>query len=70
MLALNLQTGSQKRDPEGAWLAIPLLAAAGTMVGLLYPLALGSSSAHDWSTVLRCLAVFVGIYQATTVSPV
>ena len=53
---------------ERTWLAVPLLAAAATVVGLLYPLALREGKAPDGSTVMRCLAVFVGIYQATTVS--
>ena len=68
MLALNLLQVHRRSPAEGVWLAVPLLAAAATVVGLLYPLALGQSSAPDGSTVMRCLAVFVGIYQATTVS--
>lgn len=68
MLALNLLQVHRRDPAEGVWVAVPLLAAAATIVGLLYPLALGKSSAPDGSTVMRCLAVFVGIYQATTVS--
>lgn len=67
VLGLNLLQ-VHRRDPEGVWLAVLLLAAAATAIGLLYPLALGQASAPDVSTVMRCLAVFVGIYQATTVS--
>ena len=68
VLGLNLLQVQRREAVEGAWLAVPLLAAAATVVGLLYPLALGESRAPDGSTVMRCLAVFVGIYQATTVS--
>ena len=68
VLALNLLQVHRRIPVEGVWLAVPLLAAAATVVGLLYPLALGKSSAPDGSMVMRCLAVFVGIYQATTVS--
>ena len=68
VLALNLLQVHRREPGEGTWLAVPLLAAAATVVGLLYPVALGHSSAPDGSTVMRCLAVFVGIYQATTVS--
>ena len=68
VLGLNLLQ-VHRRDPEGVWLAVLLLAAGAMVIGLLYPLALGRASAPDISTVMRCLAVFVGIYQATTVSP-
>jgi hypothetical protein len=66
VLALNLLQVHRQSAAEGVWLAVPLLAAAATVVGLLYPLALSPTSAPDGSTVMRCLAVFVGIYQATT----
>ena len=68
VLALNLLQVHRREVVERAWLAVPLLAAAATVVGLLYPLALREGRAPDGSTVMRCLAVFVGIYQATTVS--
>ena len=68
VLALNLLQVHRRSAAEGVWLAVPLLAAAATVVGLLYPLALSPTSAPDGSTVMRCLAVFVGIYLATTVS--
>ena len=68
MLALNLLQVHRREVVERTWLAVPLLAAAATVVGLLYPLALREGKAPDGSTVMRCLAVFVGIYQATTVS--
>ena len=53
-----------------SWLLVPLLASAATLVGLLYPYVIVEkySDAPDTSKVLRCVAVSVGIYQATIVS--
>lgn len=48
---------------------MPILATAATIVGILYPYAIGEESdAPDGSKVMRCVAVFVGIYQASIVS--
>jgi len=50
-----------------AWLVLPLLAACVTATGILYPSA--AYSGHpDISEIMRCVAVFVGIFQASTVS--
>lgn len=68
VLALNLLQVHRRDASEGVWLAVPLLGAAATVVGLIYPMALGYNRPPDGSTVMRCLAVFVGIYQATNVS--
>ena len=53
-----------------SWLLVPLLASAATLVGLLYPYVIGEkyADAPDTSKVMRCVAVSVGIYQATIVS--
>ena len=53
-----------------SWLLVPLLASAATLVGLLYPYVIGENyaDAPDTSKVMRCVAVSVGIYQATIVS--
>lgn len=46
-----------------------LSATAATAVGLLYPQVVGGrEEPPDGSKVMRCVAVFVGIYQASTVS--
>ncbi len=50
------------------WLLFPLLAGAVTITGLLYPCVSGEE-APDISEIMRCVAVFVGIFQASTVSP-
>ena len=53
-----------------SWLLVLLLASAATLVGLLYPYVIGENyaDAPDTSKVMRCVAVSVGIYQATIVS--
>ena len=53
-----------------SWFLVPVLASSATLVGLLYPCVIGEkySDAPDTSKVLRCVAVSVGIYQATIVS--
>jgi len=64
MLALNLFLP----DSPG-WVVVPLSASAATCIGLLYPLVMGEDKdAPDGSKVMRCVAVFVGIYQASIVS--
>lgn len=64
MLALNLFLP----DSPG-WVVVPLSASAATFIGLLYPYVLGEDrDAPDGSKVMRCVAVFVGIYQASIVS--
>ena len=64
MLALNLFLP----DSPG-WVVVPLSASAATCIGLLYPYVLGEDKdAPDGSKVMRCVAVFVGIYQASIVS--
>lgn len=64
MLALNLFLP----DSPG-WVVVPLSASAATCIGLLYPHVLGEDKdAPDGSKVMRCVAVFVGIYQASIVS--
>ena len=50
-----------------AWLLFPLLAGAVTTTGLLYPYVSGED-APDISEIMRCVAVSVGIFQASTVS--
>ena len=52
------------------WFVVPLLAIAATTVGLIYPYVceVGSEDVPDISKVMRCVAVFVGIYTAITVS--
>ncbi len=50
-----------------AWLLFPLLAGAVTITGLLYPYVSGED-APDISEIMRCVAVSVGIFQASTVS--
>lgn len=53
-----------------SWFLIPVLASSATLVGLIYPWVIGEAyaDAPDTSKVLRCVAVSVGIYQATIVS--
>lgn len=53
-----------------SWLLFPLLAGAVMTTGLLYPYASGDTNgdAPDISEIMRCVAVFVGIFQASTVS--
>jgi len=64
MLALNLFLP----DSPG-WVVVPLSASAATCIGLLYPQVMGEDKdAPDGSKVMRCVAVFVGIYQASIVS--
>ncbi|XP_064401856.1 insulin-induced gene 2 protein-like [Halichondria panicea] len=48
-----------------AWLLFPLLAGAVTITGLLYPYVSGED-APDISEIMRCVAVSVGIFQAST----
>ena len=50
------------------WLLFPLLATAVMATGLLYPHVSTSGDAPDVSEIMRCVAVFVGIFQASTVS--
>lgn len=49
---------------------VPLLACVATAIGMLYPYITVEvpGEAPDISKVMRCVAVFVGIYQACTVS--
>lgn len=50
---------------------VPLLAGVATAIGILYPYIKTEElpgEAPDTSKVMRCVAVFVGIYQASTVS--
>ena len=49
------------------WLLFPLVAGAVTTTGLLYPYVSGEE-APDISEIMRCVAVSVGIFQASTVS--
>lgn len=67
-LALNLVQVWQFEFPS--WPVVPVLACVATSIGLLYPHITEEplGEAPDTSKVMRCVAVFVGIYQASTVS--
>lgn len=63
--ALVLALSLAKLDYPG-WVVVPLLATVAMAVGLLYPLVLREKGdSPDISEVMRCVAVFVGIYQAS-----
>lgn len=55
---------------SSSWPMVPLLACMATAIGILYPHVTKepAGEAPDISKVMRCVAVFVGIYQASTVS--
>lgn len=68
-LTLALSLLQVRRADSPSWLLVPLSASGGTAIGLVYPYIVGGKGdAPDGSKVMRCVAVFVGIYQATTVS--
>ena len=67
-LTLNIVQVWQFEFPS--WPMVPLLACVATAIGILYPYITEEApgEAPDISKVMRCVAVFVGIYQASTVS--
>ena len=67
-LILNLMQVWRFEFPS--WPMVPLLACVATIIGMLYPYIIQEApgEAPDISKVMRCVAVFVGIYQASTVS--
>ncbi len=67
-LALNLVQVWRFEFPS--WPLVPVLACGATIIGMLYPWATKhrADEVPDISKVMRCVAVFVGIYQASTVS--
>ena len=68
-LTLALSLLQVRRADSTSWLLVPLSASGATAIGLVYPYVVGGKGdAPDGSQVLRCVAVFVGIYQASTVS--
>lgn len=67
-LAMNLLQVQRIERPS--WVLVPCAATAATLVGLVYP-SLSTEkvgNTPDGSQVMRCVAVFVGIYQASAVS--
>lgn len=69
-LALTLNLVQVWHFEFPSWPLVPLLACAATVIGMLYPRVTMevAEETPDISKVLRCVAVFVGIYQASTVS--
>lgn len=68
VVTLNLVQVWQFEFPS-SWPMFPLLACVATAIGLLYPhITEQQGEVPDTSKVMRCVAVFVGIYQASTVS--
>lgn len=69
VITLNLVQVWQFEFPW-SWPMVPLLACVATAIGLLYPCITTEAPGEvpDTSKVMRCVAVFVGIYQASTVS--
>ncbi|KAL5497394.1 hypothetical protein EMCRGX_G013859 [Ephydatia muelleri] len=64
-LAMNLLQVQRVERPS--WALVPCAATAAMFVGLVYPSLIGERMGNtpDGSQVMRCVAVFVGIYQAS-----
>lgn len=69
-LALTLNLVQVWHVEFPSWPLVPVLACAATVIGVLYPRVTMelAEDVPDISKVMRCVAVFFGIYQASTVS--